>query len=279
MLDRRWRAGVERCLRPLAVRLQQAGVSADQVTLSGLAASVATAVAIANGRLVLGAVLLVLAGLTDMLDGAVAKSGGTTGPRGAFFDSVADRMSDAVVLGGIAWYLAGRDPHLSLLAFTVAALSYLVSYERARAESLGLAGKGGLMERAERMVVLFFGLLLGALVPALWVLTVLTGVTVGQRFVNVWRQTGAAEARRPAWWLTTRPARTDDDFRLDRWRWVARPPGERERSRLARWLLTSRPPRSETGTGTERRWWESPPGRSDAGVRSQLRRLRGRTRP
>ncbi|HYT39989.1 MAG TPA: CDP-alcohol phosphatidyltransferase family protein, partial [Acidimicrobiia bacterium] len=163
MLDTRWRAGVERGLRPAGARLRQVGISADQITLLGLAASVACGLVVAAGRLGWGAFFLALSGLTDVLDGAVAKSGGTAGPRGAFFDSVCDRVSDGVVLGGAAWYYAGRQPHLAVLAFGVTLLSLLVSYERSRAESLGFNGKGGLMERAERMMVLGLGLTFGRL--------------------------------------------------------------------------------------------------------------------
>jgi CDP-diacylglycerol--glycerol-3-phosphate 3-phosphatidyltransferase len=291
MLDTRWRAGVERGLRPVGARLRQTGISADQVTLLGLAASVACALAIATGRLGWGAFFLALSGLTDVLDGAVAKSGGTAGPRGAFFDSVCDRVSDAVVLGGAAWYYAGRDAHLTLLAFTVAMFSLLISYERSRAESLGFNGKGGLMERAERMMVLGLGLTFGYLTIALWLLVVLTGMTVVQRFLLVWRQATpqpASEERslesersRPSWWVTARDARTDES-RLAWWRMANRPPGER--SRLANWLLSARPPAGEGD-----RWWSSSrpgrPGRTarlgddPTGVRSQLRRLRSRTRP
>ncbi|HEV7864697.1 MAG TPA: CDP-alcohol phosphatidyltransferase family protein [Acidimicrobiia bacterium] len=283
MLDTRWRAGVERGLRPAGARLRQVGISADQITLLGLAASVACGLAIATGRLGWGAFFLALSGLTDVLDGAVAKSGGTAGPRGAFFDSVCDRVSDGVVLAGAAWYYAGRSPHLAVLAFGVAMLSLLVSYERSRAESLGFVGKGGLMERAERMVVLGVGLTFGQLTPALWLLAVLTGITVVQRFLLVWRQAtpGMARTTRPSWWVTAREARSDES-RLAGWRLANRPPGER--SRLANWLLSARPPAGEG----DRRWWSASPGRptrpsrlgeDPAGVRSQLRRLRSRTRP
>ena len=292
MLDTRWRAGVERGLRPAGARLRQIGISADQITLLGLAASVATALAIAAGHLGWGAFFLALSGLTDVLDGAVAKSGGTAGPRGAFFDSVCDRVSDGVVLGGAAWYYAGRDPQLAVLAFAVAMLSLLVSYERSRAESLGFNGKGGLMERAERMVVLGVGLTFGYLTAALWLLAGLTALTVVQRFLLVWRQATPESERmaRPSWWVTAREARSDES-RLAGWRPANRPPGER--SRLANWLLSARPP---SGEG-DRRWWSgsSPtrPGRPSrlgearfggvpkdfAAVRSQLRRLRSRTRP
>jgi len=281
MLDTRWRAGIERGLRPAGARLRQIGISADQVTLLGLAASVATAVAIATGRLGWGAFFLALSGLTDVLDGAVAKSGGTAGPRGAFFDSVCDRISDGVVLGGAAWYYAGRDPHMAVLAFAVAVLSLLISYERSRAEGLGLDGKGGLMERAERMVVLGIGLMFGRLTAALWVLAALTAVTVIQRFVLIWRQATPESERsaRPSWWVTAREARSDES-RLAWWRLDMRPPGER--SRLANWLLSARPPAGEG----DRPWWSSRrparPARLDddlTGVRPELRRRRNRTRP
>jgi phosphatidylinositol phosphate synthase len=273
MLDTRWRARLEGGFRPLGARLQQSGITADQVTLVGLASSLACALAIASGHLGWGAFFLFIAGMTDVLDGAVAKSGGTAGPRGAFFDSVCDRVSDGVVMGGAVWYYAGRDPHLTLLASTVAVFSLLVSYERARAESLGLNGKGGLMERAERMMVLGLGLTFGHLTIALWLLATLTGVTVVHRFVLVWRQaTPESERSRPSWWVTARDARTDES-RLAWWRLANRPPGER--SRLANWLLTARPP---AGEGGRRGWSSSRPARPSR-LREDFRRLRSRTRP
>ncbi|MGH8997789.1 MAG: CDP-alcohol phosphatidyltransferase family protein, partial [Acidimicrobiia bacterium] len=117
MLDQRLRAEVEQKLRPLGARLRRSGFTADQITVLGLAASVYTAVAIATGHFFLAAVGVAASGLTDVLDGAVAKADGTAGPRGAFFDSVSDRVSDAVGLGGAAWYLAGGpDPRLAVLA-------------------------------------------------------------------------------------------------------------------------------------------------------------------
>ena len=82
---------------------------------------------------------------------------------------------------------------MTLLPFAVMALSSLISYQRAKAESLGLDAKGGLMERAERVVLLCIGLLFEPLlVPVLWVMLVLTAITAGQRFVKVWRQAQVA---------------------------------------------------------------------------------------
>jgi hypothetical protein len=139
------------------------------------------------------------------------------------------------------------------------------------------------MERAERMVVLGLGLTFGRLTLALWVLAGLTALTVVQRFLLVWRQATPESERpaRPSWWLTVREPRSDES-RLAGWRLANRPPGER--SRLANWLLSSRPPAGEGD-----RWLSSRPaprperpsrlGEDWAAVRSQLRRLRNRTRP
>lgn len=237
MLDRRWRAGVERGLGPIGAGLGRLGITPDALTVFGLLCSIATAVAVGSGHLVWGVVGIALAGLGDLLDGNLARSSGRTGPRGSFFDSVADRASDAVVLGGVGWYLARESAHLSMLAFAVAALSMLISYERAKAEALGLEARGGLMERAERFVLLGIGMAFDVLVPVLWIMLVLCAFTVVQRFAKVWiaagrpvtpeaheprarsrRLPGRIPGRRPspttgaatpalrAWWETRRPA-------------------------------------------------------------------------
>ena len=184
VLDGRWKTDIERRLRPVGVNLRRSGVTADRLTATGLVMAVGAAVAIANGALRAGFVLLLLTALPDALDGAVAKAAGTAGPRGAFFDSVADRVSDALLLGGVAWYLASaKGGHAALLPFAVLAASMLISYQRAKAESLGFNARGGLMERAERTIALAFGLLFDSLLmPVLWVMLVLTLVTAAQRF-------------------------------------------------------------------------------------------------
>jgi CDP-diacylglycerol--glycerol-3-phosphate 3-phosphatidyltransferase len=163
-------------------------VTADRLTLLGLALSALAAMLLGSGRLGWAAIALVAGSVPDVLDGAVAKTSGTAGPRGAFFDSVSDRVSDALVLGGAAWFLAPDEPRLAVLPLAVLALSLIVSYERARAESLGFDARGGLMERAERIVVLVVGLTFDVLEPVLWVMLVLTGLTAIQRFFKVWRQ-------------------------------------------------------------------------------------------
>ena len=197
MLDRRWRAKAERALEPVGRALHVLGLSADGLTVLGLVAAAGTAVLIANGNLVLAVFGLVLTGLPDLLDGSVARHSGTAGRRGSFLDSVCDRVADALLLGGVAWHLTGGGGELAVLALAVLAVSMLVSYERAKAEALGLSARGGVMERAERMVLLGVGLAFNVLVPVLWIMLVLTSVTALHRFVMVWRQATEAEARRP----------------------------------------------------------------------------------
>ncbi len=189
MFDGRWRGAVDRSTGPVGQKLQRMGVTADMLTATGLISATATAVAVATGHLHLAIVLLVLTGLHDLLDGPVAKASGTSSVRGAFFDSVTDRVSDALILGGVAWYLVSTHPgHLVLLPFAVLGATSLVSYQRAKAESLGISAKGGLMERAERMILLGIGFLSAAfLVPVLWVMLGLTMATAVGRFAKVWR--------------------------------------------------------------------------------------------
>jgi CDP-diacylglycerol--glycerol-3-phosphate 3-phosphatidyltransferase len=165
------------------------------LTAVGLVIAVVTAVLIANGNLLLGVIGLVLTGLPDVLDGSVARYSGKAGPRGAFFDSVTDRVSDAVLLGGVAWHLTSESPEAPVLVLAVLAASMLISYERAKAESLGFSARGGFMERAERMVLLGIGMAFDVLVPVLWIMVVLMAVTAVHRFVKVWRQASDLPAR------------------------------------------------------------------------------------
>jgi CDP-diacylglycerol--glycerol-3-phosphate 3-phosphatidyltransferase len=193
MLDGRWRTSFEKGLRPVGVSLRRTGITADHLTALGAVMSVLAAIAIGTGYLALGFALLLLTALPDVLDGAVAKASGSASPRGAFFDSVMDRVSDAFLLGGVAWYLAGEyGGYWPLLPLAVLAASMLISYERAKAEALGFDARGGLMERAERLVALAIGLLFSALlIPMLFLMLALTVFTAVQRFMKVWKQASA----------------------------------------------------------------------------------------
>lgn len=197
MLDGQFRSSIEKGLKPVGQNLKRTGISPDHLTALGVVMAGIAAVSIGAGNLHLGLLFLVLAGVPDALDGAVAKASGTASPRGAFFDSVADRISDALLFGGVAWYFASSRPGLLvMLPVGVLATSLVISYERAKAEALGYAAKGGIMERAERLILLGLGLLFDVLlVPVLVLMLVLTTFTVGQRFVKVWRQASSPRPR------------------------------------------------------------------------------------
>ena len=196
MLDGRLRATVSRGLTPIGRGLERAGVGPDGLTALGLGLSVLTALLVASGHLVWGVVGLTASGVVDLLDGSVARTSGRASPRGAFFDSVADRVTDALLFIGIGWYLAStHGPHAAMLPFALLGASGLISYERAKAEGLGYDARGGIMERAERMVLLGIGMAFDVLVPVLWIMVVLMAVTAVHRFVKVWRQASDLPAR------------------------------------------------------------------------------------
>ncbi len=177
----------------LGERLARHGVTADHVTVAGLLLAALTGSVIALGHLWTGVVLVTVGGLMDTLDGAVAKAAGSSTRRGAFFDSVSDRVADAFMFGGLTWYLAARHtPEYALLPFGILAVGNLISYTRAKAESLGWDAKGGLMERAERLIGLGLALVFNiVLIPLLSVLLALCVLTAVQRFWKVWRQATA----------------------------------------------------------------------------------------
>ncbi len=188
MFDGRWRTGVDRTTKPVGVLLVKIGVKADYLTAFGVVMSAVIAVVVGTGHLLWGMPLLLLAGLPDLLDGPVAKASGSASVRGAFLDSVSDRVSDALMFSGVSWYLISRHAgEIALLPVAILAVTFLISYERAKAESLGLVAKGGLMERAERLVLLGIAFLSPqGLVPVLWVFLVLVTATAVARFRRVW---------------------------------------------------------------------------------------------
>lgn len=190
MFDGNWRSAVNRGLDPIGAVLCRLGVSADGVTAFGIVMAAVAAVVIGRGQLILGLVFLILTGLSDALDGPIAKAAGSSSVRGAFFDSASDRVCDALLFGGVAWYLGSNEPgRIFMLPVALMAVASLVSYLRAKAESLELDAKGGLMERAERFFVLGAGLAFSfVLIPILWAMLGLTAATAVYRFAKVWRQ-------------------------------------------------------------------------------------------
>ena len=176
MFDGTFRTAVDKAVKPVGDSLRRTGLSPDHLTVLGLVVAVFAAVAIGAGYLQLGLLLVILAALPDLFDGALAKASNTSSQRGAFFDSVIDRVTDALLFAGLAWHFAvGDTPLLAMLPFGVLAVSSVISYERAKAESLGLDAKGGLMERAERIILLCLGLLFEPLL--VWILGVMLMLT------------------------------------------------------------------------------------------------------
>lgn len=201
-------------LTPLARSLGERGVTPNAITTVGTLVLVASGAAFAAASVRLGGLLLLLSGVCDVLDGKVARGNGLVTTFGAFYDSTLDRIGEAVLLLGIAWYFVaggvapGLAPFAMAVTFVAAGAGLIVSYARARAEGLGLECKVGIAQRAERILglgapTLFFGAgpngyLLLALVTALAVLAV---ITVIQRIVYVYRITrapGAGAISRPA---------------------------------------------------------------------------------
>ena len=176
--------------------LVKAGITADHLTALGCLLSVAAAVVLAVGRYAWAAGLLLGSGLCDMLDGAVARAGKGETRRGAFMDSVLDRVGESALYVGSAWRglalvraVAGSRWEVTLPLLALAS-SLLVSYARARAQGLGAECRVGLMERSERMVLQIAGLVIAiywepAWAWALGLLTLLNGVTFLQRIVHV----------------------------------------------------------------------------------------------
>jgi CDP-diacylglycerol--glycerol-3-phosphate 3-phosphatidyltransferase len=218
MFDGRWRTAVDRTTGPVGKTLHRHGITADVLTATGLVSATATAVLVASGHFHLAIIFLIITGMHDLFDGPVAKAAGTASVRGAFFDSVTDRVADALLMFGCAWYLLDRDHgHIALLPMAILAVIALVSYERAKAESLGLSAKGGLMERAERMVLLGIAFVSTVIfVPVLWIMLVLVSFTAISRFVMVWNAASGRDAvirrRIEAW----RDGRVDSRWRA--WR-------------------------------------------------------------
>ena len=222
MFDGQWRSQVDAAVKPIGNSIKKAGISADMITATGIVMAVFAAVAIGSGHLHLGLLLLILTGIPDLLDGAVAKASGKASLRGAFFDSVSDRVTDGLLFGGIAYYLVESDGRGWVVMLPVAGYitASIVSYIRAKADALGFDAHTGIVERAERFILLAIGLLFYQylLLPVLALIIVLNVITAAQRFIAVWgqatRQTPALSDRRRR--RARRPERTVSE------RWQAR---------------------------------------------------------
>lgn len=201
MLNLRVRPAVGRAVEPVAGALLRAGISPNAVTVAGTVGVLVGALAFfPRGAWLAGTAVVTLSVLTDLLDGAMARRRAVPGVFGAWLDSTCDRVADAAIFVGLAWWYAHGGRSDVLLAVTLFCLvsGALVSYAKARAEGLGLRCDVGLAERAERLVLVLVGTGLAGLgLPVvlavlLWVLAAASAVTVAQRLAEVHRQ--AADA-------------------------------------------------------------------------------------
>lgn len=187
---------------PLVTILGKSRLKPNTVTWLGLAINVVAAGAIATNHLITAGVLVLLSGLFDLIDGALARFTNQATSFGALLDSTFDRMSDAVLfLGLLALYILNFTPTVFMLApsteyvatitliFLALVAAFLTSYVRSRAEGLGIDCRVGLFTRFERVIILALGLLFNQVLIALLVLVVLAFATVGQRLVYVRQQT------------------------------------------------------------------------------------------
>jgi len=184
---------------PVAKFLNRIGLHPNTITLAGLAGNIAGAVLLAQGYFFWGGVLVLVMGPLDALDGTMARLRGEASEWGAFVDSVTDRFSELIIFGGLIYYYTVHAQTLwVMLAYAAAAGSVLVSYTKARADSLKYDANIGVLTRMERYMILAPALLLGGLfgwpLPqlAIAIVAILANVTAVQR---IWKVRAQARAR------------------------------------------------------------------------------------
>jgi CDP-diacylglycerol--glycerol-3-phosphate 3-phosphatidyltransferase len=189
------RASVSRVTDPIGAWLVRCGLSPNVVTVTGAVASVLSALwFFPRGQLFIGSAVVTVFLLFDLIDGAMARTGGCVTRFGGVLDATCDRIADGALFGALAWWAlvveGDRLQGLALLICIVAA--QVISYVKARAEANGLRADGGFAERAERAALVLVGAGLHGLgVPyvldvALWLLVVLSVITIGQRLHTVY---------------------------------------------------------------------------------------------
>ena len=197
MLQGSLRPPMTRLITPLSRALLKMGVTANSITVFGALGTAASSLLLfTTGHLFAGTMITTVFVLTDLLDGTLARmSPSGTSTWGALLDSTLDRLGDAVVLGSLMYWLNKNHDRLVAVAFVALIAGSLISYIKARAESLDIACSGGIAERTERLIILlvatgFSGLGVSYILAiGIWLLTVLSVITVGQRLLIVYRAT------------------------------------------------------------------------------------------
>jgi CDP-diacylglycerol--glycerol-3-phosphate 3-phosphatidyltransferase len=188
------RARFKGILDLIAGFLNRLGLTPNTITILGLAGNTLGAFFLARGNMTIGGLLILVMGPVDALDGTMARLRGESSAFGAFVDSVTDRYSELIIFGGLLFYYLDRgDWQAGMLTFAAAVGSILVSYVRARAQSLGYDTKVGFLTRMERYLVLAPSLVINLPLLGLWIIAVFANLTAFQRILDVRRQTRAGK--------------------------------------------------------------------------------------
>jgi CDP-diacylglycerol--glycerol-3-phosphate 3-phosphatidyltransferase len=164
------------------------------LTFMGFFATLVASLLILKGFWFLAGLTIILSGLLDLFDGVVARKFGKVSLLGSFLDSVLDRYSDLLLLLALLiYYLKKGEPGSVILTSFVSMGTVLIPYVRAKAEALDVQCTIGLMERAERIILLSIGALFQWMVPILWILAILTHFTVLQRIYHVWKKLSSSK--------------------------------------------------------------------------------------
>lgn len=186
-----WKVGhsLDPYVRKVAKWVIRRPINPNFLTFGGLVLNLVAGILLALGQWFVGAWVILGAGLFDLLDGAMARNQGDVTPFGGFFDSVIDRYSDFSLFLGIAiFYLRTQASGTIVLAIVALAGATMVSYTRAKAETVIPKCNVGVMERAERILILAAGALSTWMIPALWIVAILSHVTVAHRIYYTWRE-------------------------------------------------------------------------------------------
>lgn len=187
-------AGCNVIIRFIVRVLALSRIHPNALTFIGLLINIWAAVLLAKGQFFAAGLVIIGAGLFDMVDGRVARETNQVTRFGGFFDSVLDRYSDLALLIGLLVYYGSINRTLYVvLTATVMMASVMISYVRARAENTIPTCKVGFMERPERVVLLIIGALADRMAPVLWIIAVLGNVTVLHRMIFTWQETRRLE--------------------------------------------------------------------------------------
>ena len=199
LIPKHWVAGFDAVIEPIARFLINLRVHPHVITFSGLAISILAFNFFRQGFFFWGGLMVVLAGICDVLDGKLARETNRMSKFGALMDSTIDRYSEVLVFLGLAVFFLKTHSHIAYLIILAIAGSFMVSYTRARAEGLGIACKVGIMKREERITYLAIGTLVGSIfinlgmaktgtylvIATIWFIAIFANITAIQRVIFI----------------------------------------------------------------------------------------------